>query len=880
MPEKYKYYATSRIGTRQLTPFGKLKVSGEKSVNDFRRGYVQKFTGRLTFTGEDFNWFYSLETTTYRCEAIAVSISKYCAGIYVDDWQTGTISFNSGDWDLDQCKVSFEIEVEDKYTCYEDNKDTELNLLNYITGSRQTITLISGTLDYYSCTRTYDGGVTEDPDPCPQPTGSGWTLYHLKIEINYIGSPGRVEYYDYARYDLGGGEYAPAIVYGPVSEYLSDGSGSSNETTWQISGADESINEIDNGMPLRDVFQTFINEHCEDLVLKSDFFQWNPDDVTDINYVTGEESKVLNLILFQKSDVKRPNVSSNATIAEISFEDLLKNICIIFNMQWDIQGSDFIIEHYSFWQQDDGLDLTESRYAKFVRFKNKYSYATDKMPKYERFKFMEADGADFRGRDITYESACVNKKQGTDEQIYEADLFTTDITMCLSNTASDSAKVSDDGFVLVACDEDNFVLTEAPILTGDYQVNNTLGWAQLHRDYHKHGRVLLEGFMNGALTTFLSSIKTKQQEKLSIPLCCDDDFDPYDLITTGLGEDADVLQYDIDLSTDMLELQLVFDANIALVDNEAPVAVNDSLTMVKNSSADIGVVDNDTDADGTIDPASVTIVSGPYHGSAVPNGDGTISYTPDTDYVGADNFSYTITDDLGEVSNIATVNITVTATADAINDTYVAFKNETRTIPAPGVLGNDVEVSGTVSAYDAVSVNGGTVVVNANGSFTYLAAVDYTGADSFTYTLDDGGFTDVATVNITVQERVMIYARLTQTLVNTIPFNASCSGVPTEIGRREESDVLIEYFSDSGATTQIDIEAYGLTVNIRRHTEYNYTGTNANSDSSYTTTTGTSKLYLNNGETHRSLYNCDGSFNGFDFDDTYSLLTGTGYTII
>src|SRR5579885_3437625 len=170
MIKKYLFTATSRIGTREITPYGKFQITWDKEVSDFRRGYNKKYT-KLTFCGEDFNWFYSLEKTTYRCEYIYLSIAKYCSGSYITDWNKGRISFNSGEWDLDQCKVTFEIEIVDDYSCYENSKTTKLNLLTYVVGTRQTIQLSSGTLEFYSCTRTYGSGgtVTEDPSPCPQP---------------------------------------------------------------------------------------------------------------------------------------------------------------------------------------------------------------------------------------------------------------------------------------------------------------------------------------------------------------------------------------------------------------------------------------------------------------------------------------------------------------------------------------------------------------------------------------------------------------------------------------------------------------------------------------------------------------------------------------
>src|SRR5207245_2518026 len=46
----------------------------------------------------------------------------------------------------------------------------------------------------------------------------------------------------------------------------------------------------------------------------------------------------------------------------------------------------------------------------------------------------------------------------------------------------------------------------------------------------------------------------------------------------------------------------------------------------------------------------------------------------------------------------------------------------------------------------------GTLTLNANGSFTYTPAANFNGADSFTYTANDGALgSNVATVSLTIR---------------------------------------------------------------------------------------------------------------------------------
>ena len=73
-------------------------------------------------------------------------------------------------------------------------------------------------------------------------------------------------------------------------------------------------------------------------------------------------------------------------------------------------------------------------------------------------------------------------------------------------------------------------------------------------------------------------------------------------------------------------------------------------------------------------------------------------------------------------------------------------------MPAPGVLGNDVDPDG--DPLTATLVSGpahGTLTFNPDGSFVYTPDANYSGPDSFTYTVNDGDQTSTpATVTLTV----------------------------------------------------------------------------------------------------------------------------------
>ncbi|MBN2477316.1 MAG: tandem-95 repeat protein [Pirellulales bacterium] len=91
--------------------------------------------------------------------------------------------------------------------------------------------------------------------------------------------------------------------------------------------------------------------------------------------------------------------------------------------------------------------------------------------------------------------------------------------------------------------------------------------------------------------------------------------------------------------------------------NDAPLADDDQRVTSSAATVTIAVLDNDSDVDGFLNPQTVTIVAGPTRGTAIVNADGTVDYTPDTDFPGLDTFRYTVQDDRGAVSDQATVSI-------------------------------------------------------------------------------------------------------------------------------------------------------------------------------------------------------------------------------
>ena len=274
---------------------------------------------------------------------------------------------------------------------------------------------------------------------------------------------------------------------------------------------------------LIDVIEYLADKIIPGVSVTSSFFN----DAT--NPVTGIASRTNLLTIAQKSDIKRPTSSNPATVANLSWNELM-HILRMFNVYWVYDGTDIIVEHLSYFEQIDGMDLRTQEIAKKA---NKYSYDKIDMPKYEKFSWMEASGSAFIGVPIWYDNPCVNQDANNNVKEY-SNRVTTDIEMIELNNNS----VSDEGFVILTNYWDGSVYRvwiETAKLGSEFKYNMDLSWANLHYYFFRHGRVLDKGYLNNKLTDFASIIPTKLQEINAI-VCYEDNYDPADLITTELGE--------------------------------------------------------------------------------------------------------------------------------------------------------------------------------------------------------------------------------------------------------------------------------------------------------------------------------------------------------
>ena len=179
------------------------------------------------------------------------------------------------------------------------------------------------------------------------------------------------------------------------------------------------------------------------------------------------------------------------------------------------------------------------------------------------------------------------------------------------------------------------------------------------------------------------------------------------------------------------------------VTNTAPVATAQSVSTAEDTAKAITLAATDADSN----PLTYAIASNPAHGTlsgTAPN----VTYTPASNYNGADSFTFKANDGIVDSSS-ATVSITVMAVNDTPVATAQSVSTAQNTAKAITLTGTDIENSALT--YTIVTQPAHGTLSGTAPNVTYTPTTGYTGADSFTFRVNDGTVNSAnATVSITV----------------------------------------------------------------------------------------------------------------------------------
>ncbi|MFH1849040.1 MAG: Ig-like domain-containing protein [archaeon] len=185
--------------------------------------------------------------------------------------------------------------------------------------------------------------------------------------------------------------------------------------------------------------------------------------------------------------------------------------------------------------------------------------------------------------------------------------------------------------------------------------------------------------------------------------------------------------------------------------NDAPVAVDDSITVPEDGSHTSNFALNDLDVDG--DALSITSYTQGQHG-AVTKPDTRLKYTPNQNYNGLDSFTYAVSDGHGG-TDVGTVSVNVTPVNDApvisgINDQTIAeggsFTNVSLDAKVSDADNPDSELMWSITGNTELSV-----IVSHRRVGIYAPNADWFGSEQITFTVEDPeGLTDSVTVTYNV----------------------------------------------------------------------------------------------------------------------------------
>lgn len=296
-----------------------------------------------------------------------------------------------------------------------------------------------------------------------------------------------------------------------------------------------------------------------------------------LNYVTGLPTRTNKIMYDHISNVQIPSPTNPATYYEITIKDLLDRLRIMFNVYWVIENNVFKLEHISYFESiNGGLNLTNN-YISDQKGLNVFKTTQNNIPRREKFywgfqKIFTYDynnnAADFWGDPIIYPdivSSPTNIEQTVNQTI-------TDIQY-VKGAYDDGLLVDDVGLVFISVAHNptansNYTINvDSGYITGVPNSNVCLSWANLHYDYHRHGRYLQLGKMNNVDEVFISTKKIIEQDPITINACCNDIETKYLLrtrlsnvfyINSGSYKFAEIVSIDYSIYKNTITLKLIY----------------------------------------------------------------------------------------------------------------------------------------------------------------------------------------------------------------------------------------------------------------------------------------------------------------------------------
>jgi len=553
----------------------------EEVPADDVRGYIRTLNTEMVFRGSDYDFFYDNYEVSGTCSNLDFTIKLSGSTYYTGQLKLGSDRVR---WDISNKKMFARLDQKRPEQCFLDDWEDTINLLTSTT--KTTVQPFIGTFTEETC-GPVSGGSPIEINGFFENNVSGCLTgprQSYSLQRAYIEEVSPTKYNHYATWVServtvscsGGSPNEPPgdgwilvsdncptnAVYGraPDMVYIGEQSESTGkywDNTYEVGGRfDEDGNavaNIDNGVLLKEGLESKAPACINNV--RSNFFNINASGASPSGepYTTAA-TDLPNVVIFQKSDVKRPGAEENARNGEWTFKEFLESLKAQFNVDYEINSNDVLrIEHVSYFSKTNGLDLTSGSYAARIAGLNAYRYAPGEVPTQEKWEYMETVSQLFTGRPIVYDN-CVS--DDATEELVSMGPVNNDISFIQANTDL----VDDEGFVFAntyASGSNYYLITEQTEFGSEYLLNGHMSIPNLQQNYHRWERPLINGNLNNVDVTFESAIRRKEQVELSIKYDRKNfaSFDADQLIKTQLGW-GEVLRLQYSTKNETLTLTL------------------------------------------------------------------------------------------------------------------------------------------------------------------------------------------------------------------------------------------------------------------------------------------------------------------------------------
>lgn len=222
----------------------------------------------------------------------------------------------------------------------------------------------------------------------------------------------------------------------------------------------------------------------------------------------------------------RASASNDASRFTYSLKEFFEEMKIL-NLFWAITSAGGVntlrIEHYTYFDGANGTDLTTLDGGIYIVGRDAFK-TENEVPNFESFAYQESYRPKFLVKRITYPPACATVEG--DERT--ANMMCTDFSGLLENPDAGL-----EGFFLLATHD----------LGGGEYLMNTLGgeangafaWENILPALWADGRFHPDATANVPGYVVNSVRKIREQVQITIQFCCEDTFEPSELVNTQLG---------------------------------------------------------------------------------------------------------------------------------------------------------------------------------------------------------------------------------------------------------------------------------------------------------------------------------------------------------